>query len=163
MTRCAVRIVAAVAAVLALAGCGGTASVAGSSQPNASQPNAYLATGSGWVNYLQWNSAGTGTFTEDTLTGTAPDEQMTSDQTPITVVVNGSQVTFTGLQQDYGTLAGGTLMLQVLTSDGTLGTDTFTPATQGQFNQAVAARRRPTWPPCRPSASRPTWASWLAM
>lgn len=52
----------------------------------------------GWVNYLQWNSAGTGTFTEDTLTGTAPDEQMTSGQTPITVVVNGSQVTFTGLQ-----------------------------------------------------------------
>jgi hypothetical protein len=84
---------------------------------------------------------------------------MTSDQTPITVVVNGSQVTFTGLQQDYGTLAGGTLMLQVLTSDGTLGTDTFTPATQGQFNQAVAAlqslwgsRTRPlvlTWPSMR--------------
>jgi hypothetical protein len=54
MTRCAVRIVAAVAAVLALAGsgCGGTAWVAGSSQPNASQPSAYLASGSGWVNYL---------------------------------------------------------------------------------------------------------------
>jgi hypothetical protein len=52
MTRCAVRIVAAVAAVLALAGSGGTAWVAGSSQPNASQPSAYLASGSGWVNYL---------------------------------------------------------------------------------------------------------------
>ena len=38
------------------------------SQPNASQPNAYLATGSGWVNYLQQNS--TGTLTEDTLSGT---------------------------------------------------------------------------------------------
>ena len=98
---------------------------------------ARLATGSGWVNYLQWNSTGSGSLTADTLTGTPPAEQVASNQTPITVSVNGSEVTFSGLKYDNGTLSDGTLTLQVLNSDGTLGTDQFTPATQDQFNQAA--------------------------
>ncbi len=65
---------------------------------------------------------------------------MSSSQTQITVYVNGSEVTFSGLSRDTGILAAnGQLTLQVLDPDGTLGTDTFTPATQDQFNQAVAA------------------------
>ena len=123
----------------ALAGCSSAvhAGAANTSTPNASLANAYLATGTGWVNYLQWNSSGSGSLTDDSLSGTAPNEQVTSSQTPITAFVNGSEVTFTGLQQDNGTLANGTLTLQVLNPDGTLGTDTFTHATQGQFNAAV--------------------------
>jgi hypothetical protein len=61
-----------------------------------------------------------------------------SNQTPITVSVNGSQVDFSGLNPQYGTLNGSTLTLQVLASDGRLGTDTFTPASQDDFNKAVA-------------------------
>ena len=76
--------------------------------------------------------------TADTLSGTAPNEQVSSDQTPITASVNGTEITFTGLTEDTGTLANGTLTLQVLGSDGTLGTDTFTPATQDQFNRAAS-------------------------
>jgi len=131
---------------LALAGCGTMehpfgqpASPGGNSQPDASLANAYLATGSNWVNYLQWSNQGVGSLTDDTLSGTAPDEQVSSSQTPLTVSVNGSEVTFSGLTPDTGTLASGTLTLQVLDPDGTLGTDTFTPATQDQFNQAVVA------------------------
>jgi hypothetical protein len=67
---------------------------AGNSTPDASMANAYLASGSNWVNYIQWNSTGTGSLTDDTITGTAPDEQVSSDQTPITAYVNGSEVTF---------------------------------------------------------------------
>lgn len=45
---------------------------------------------------------------------------------------------FPGLTQDTGTLANGTLTLQVLNSQtGTLGTDMFTPATQDDFNKAA--------------------------
>jgi hypothetical protein len=132
------------ALAVALAACGGTTSFghpqapANSSQPNASLANAYLDTGSGWVNYIQWNTSGSGSLTDDTISGTAPDEQISSDQTPITVYVNGSEVTFDGLNPQNGTLANGTLALQVLAPDGTLGTDTFAPATQGEFNQSVA-------------------------
>jgi hypothetical protein len=136
------RAAVALITMAALAGCGSAAHLAGNpsstQQPNAQAPNAYLATGSGWINYLQWDSQGTGSLTDDTLTGTAPDEQVSSNQTPITVYVNGSEVTLSGLNPDTGTLANGTLTLQVLNPDGTLGTDTFTPATQDQFNQAVA-------------------------
>ncbi len=109
-----------------------------SAAPNAQLANAWLATGSNWVNFIQWNSSGVGSLTDDTLTGTPPDEQVSSSQTPITASVNGSEVTFTGLQQDTGTLAGGQLSLQVLQSDGSLATDTFSPATQDQFNSAAS-------------------------
>ena len=131
-------------ALASITACGSVASLTNpvgspsSQQPNAQAANAYLATGSNWVNYLQWSNQGVGSLTDDTLSGTAPDEQVSSSQTPLTVSVNGSEVTFSGLTPDTGTLANGTLTLQVLDPDGTLGTDTFTPATQDQFNQAVA-------------------------
>jgi hypothetical protein len=132
----------ALAAVALTAACSGSpaVSLAGSSgggNTNASLANAYLASGSGWVDYLQWNSTGSGSLTDDTLTGSPPNEQVSSGQTSITAYVNGSEVTFTGLQQQNGTLTNSTLTLQVLQPDGTLGTDTFTPATQNQFNAAV--------------------------
>lgn len=112
----------------------------GSGSPGAgAPPNDYLAVGNGWVNYLQWDSGGTGTFTNEQLTGTPPDETVQDNQNPITVSVNGSQVEFTGLAVQTGTLGGGTLSLQVLNSDGTLGTDTFTPAAANAFNKAVNA------------------------
>ena len=124
----------ATALALVLAACGAT-SPGGPGAP----PNDYLATGSGWVDYIQWDASGTGTFTEETLTGTAPNETVQSSRTPISVTVNGTSVDFTGLSQQQGTLSDGTLTLQVLASDGTLGTDTFTPAGQDTFNQAVGA------------------------
>jgi hypothetical protein len=123
---------------LLLAGCSSLGTSGAAHQPNAQLANAYLASGATWVNYIQWNTSGVGTFTADTLTGTAPNEQVSSDQTPITASVNGGEITFTGLQQDTGTLANGTLTLQVLSHGGTLGTDTFSPATQDQFNQAAS-------------------------
>ena len=175
-----------VGAVLLLAGCSAPGT-SGSSGGNSSLANAYLATGCDLGQLLQWNTSGVGTFTADTLTGTAPNEQVSSDQTPITASVNGSEVTFTGLTQDAGTLANGTLSLQVLDQQtGVLGTDTFTRATQDQFNQAAlklsnqagtdnsaavqaqqwprkrprtrrpSSRRRRIWPPCRASALPPT-------
>jgi hypothetical protein len=113
------------------------ACASGTAGTNASLANAYLATGLTWVDYLQWNSSGVGSLTDDTLTGSSPDEQVSSAQTPITAYVNGSEVTFTGLQQQNGTLANGQLTLQVLDADGTLTTVVFTPASLGQFNAAV--------------------------
>ena len=62
---------------------------------------------------------------------------MSSEQTQISVSVNGSEVTISGLRQPNGTLANGTLTLQVLNPDGTLGTNMFKSATQDQFNKAV--------------------------
>jgi hypothetical protein len=136
------RLLITLAVAAAIAGCsvptaGHLTAPSTSSQPNVQAVNAYLATSSGWVNYLQWDSQGTRSFTNDTMSGTAPDEQVSSDQTPITVYVNGSEVTLDGLNPDTGILANGTLTMQVLDLDGTLGTVTFTPATQDQFNQAV--------------------------
>lgn len=132
----------ALAAVALTAACSGSpaVSLAGSSgggNTNASLANAYLASGLTWVDYLQWNTSGVGSLTDDTLTGTAPAEQVSSSQTPITAYVNGSEVTFTGLQQQNGTLANGQLTLQVLDADGTLTTVVFTPASLGGFNKAV--------------------------
>lgn len=134
------RAVLAGCAIMALVSCSTTHSSypANSSQPDASLANAYLDTGSGWVAYIQWNRSGSGSLTKDTIAGTAPDEEVLSSQVSVEVFVNGSEVTFAGLSPENGTLVGGTLTLQVLEPDGTLGTDTFTPAAQGQFNQSVA-------------------------
>ena len=118
---------------LGLAACGGSS--AGSGAP----PNNYLATGAGWADYIQWDNSGTGTLTSETLTGTAPQETVQSNRTPITVTVNGSQVDFVGLNPQYGTLSNNVLSLQVQNPDGTLGTDTFNPAGQDAFNKAVSA------------------------
>jgi len=123
----------AIPLVLIVAACGSSSPGAGA------PPNDYLATGNGWVNYLQWDSTGTGTFTNEQLTGTAPDETVQNNQNPITVAIKGSQVDFTGLSVQTGTLSDGTLSLQVLNSDGTLGSDTFTPAGADAFNKAVGA------------------------
>jgi trimeric autotransporter adhesin len=136
----------AAAALLAMAGCGSASPLASSSQaaltssPDAGPADSYLATGSGWVNYIQWDSTGTGTLTADTLTGTAPDEQVSSSQSSIVVTIDGSSVDISGLSSaKYGTLSSGKLTLQVLASNGTLVTDTFTPAGQSAFNSAVQA------------------------
>src|SRR5580692_3670941 len=104
------KLAVAGALCLALAGCGamthplGQPAVTGSSQPDASMANAYLAGGSDWVDYIQWDSTGTGSLTDDTITGTAPDEQVSGSQTPVTAYVNGSEVTFSGLNPENGTL-----------------------------------------------------------
>jgi len=120
---------------------GGTSQAAnqGTSGPGAGPADSYLATGQGWVDYIQWDATGTGTLTEDTLLGAAPQEAVISRQFPITVTINGSSVDISGLNEaKYGTLSGGTLTLQVLNQNsGQLGSDTFTAAGQDAFNAAV--------------------------
>ena len=144
------RAAGAAALALALAGCAstspstgtgiGTGQAGAAGGADAGPADSYLATGSGWVDYLQWDATGSGMLTEDTLTGTVPQERVSSSQSPITVTVDGSSVDISGLSSArYGSLSGGSLTLQVLQAGGTLGTDTFTAAGQSAFNGAVQA------------------------
>ena len=48
---------------LLLAGCSSLGTSGAAHQPNAQLANAYLASGATWVNYIQWNTSGVGTFT----------------------------------------------------------------------------------------------------
>src|SRR5215471_12671891 len=128
---------ASVGATLAVAACSGS-----------SGPASYLASGSSYVDFIQWeNTSGSnvqGTMTEDTVSGTAPQESVSANRYPFTGTINGSSVTltFSGLLVSstiYGTLNGGTLTLQVPQSNGTIQPGTMSQADTGAYNSAVAA------------------------
>jgi len=127
---------AAAITVLAIAACG------------SSGPASYLASGSSYVDFIQWEttsgSSVQGTMTVDTASGTAPAETISASRYPFTGTINGSSVTFTfsGFLTSgtiYGTLNGGTLPLQVPQSDGSIQAGTLTQSDTSTYNSAVTA------------------------
>jgi hypothetical protein len=95
---------------------------------------------------LQWsNNHGnlTGTFTESKLSGSAPNEAVSSDNAALTGTLNGSAITLNAsvlffTQQLSGTLSGSTLTLNVPQSDGSLRAATCQAGTLQQWNLLVA-------------------------
>src|SRR5215472_5984920 len=134
-------VLASAVAALAVPGCGSSGG-----------PASFVGSNSTEVVYLQWqqSSSGdlTGTITDDQLTGTPPDESLSTDTASFTGNVSNGSVSITaegflGINATLtGTLSGGTLSLQVPASDGTIQTDTFNSAGVSTFNADVAGLRR---------------------
>ena len=159
--------VGAVVGVILILGNGGSrpTTVSGNVTPAAASPNAqrvvtagptpttsttepavgsgYLAVGTGWVAFLQWNDqAGllSGTSQLVTTTGTPPNESTSTQTTSFTGSVHGSQiaVSFNGKPQTFGTIANGSVTLDTPQSDGTLAPITFRAASANSYNKAVS-------------------------
>jgi hypothetical protein len=150
-------LVAALAAAVLLVGCG-----------NSGGPAAYIGAGRTEAVYIQWqeSSSGhlTGTITDDQLTGTPPDEAVSTNSASFAGDVSGGAVSITasgflGITATLtGTLSGSTLILQVPASDGTIQTASFGQTDASAFNADVrvlhraAARQRSS---ARPAGRSP--------
>lgn len=104
----------------------------------------YLATDSGDVIFIQWTQSGTsvnGTAEVDTLSGTPPNQSVSTKTINVTGQLQGSTITlsFNGGTEVFGTLSGGSFTVNFPQTDGSLAPVTFTSATATQFNQALAA------------------------
>jgi hypothetical protein len=104
----------------------------------------YLASGSNWAMFIQWNVNGShlsGSAQYDKLKGTAPNESLTNSTIPVTGEVKGSKISlsFEDAPSVFGTYSGGNFAINIPQSDGSLAAATFRSATPSQFNEAVAA------------------------
>lgn len=138
-----------VAAGMALSGCSRPSRAP--STANATNPpietsqTTFICSDSTAANLLQWSNdhgALTGSFTESRLSGSAPNEVVSSDNAAMTGTLNGSAITlnvsvlfFT--QPLSGTLVGSTLTLNMPQSDGALQAATCQAATLQQWNELV--------------------------
>lgn len=104
----------------------------------------FLATDSGDVIFIQWTQSGTavnGTAEGDTLSGTPPNQSVSTKTITVTGQDQGSTValSFYGGTEVFGTLSGGSFTVNFPQQDGSLAPVTFTSATATQFNQTLAA------------------------
>jgi len=76
---------------------------------------------------------------DDEVTGTAPSEQVSSNDYTVTGTLTGEQIilSLAGGPQVYGTFSNNVLTLNLPNNNGTLLAATFNPATPTDFNQAV--------------------------
>ena len=141
----------AIAAGLLAACATGTAATSstsqGSSQPPATTAppvgSGYLATGSNFMEFIQWNDNGgnlVGSLQAVSTSGQSPNLTTTSDRGSVTGSLNGSSLSlsFDGGAPAFGTLSGGSFTLNIPQSDGTLAPVTFQGATAAQFNDDVS-------------------------
>lgn len=138
--------------IAALCGCGSAAlppaasllSPAATSQaPVSTGQTTYICSGSSQATLLQWtddNGDLSGTYTYSYLTGTAPQEQVSSSNGNLSGTLNGTAITLDiGFQQPmYGSLSGGTLTLNVPQSDGSYQPGTCTSGTLSAWNSVVS-------------------------
>ena len=92
--------------------------------------------------FVQWTINGgvvSGTMDDDEVTGTAPSEQVSSNDYTVTGTLTGEQIilSLAGGPQVYGTFSNNVLTLNLPNNNGTLLAATFNPATPTDFNQAV--------------------------
>jgi hypothetical protein len=104
----------------------------------------YLAHASNGVIFIQWTQSGTsvnGTAEVDTLSGTPPNQSVSTKTINVTGQLQGSTITlsFNGGTEVFGTLSDGSFTVNFPQSDGSLGPVTFTSATASDFNQALSA------------------------
>lgn len=104
----------------------------------------YLATGSGYAAFIQWNrqaSGGvSGTLQLATTSGQPPSEQRSTDTISVLGSIHGSSisVSFDGHPQTFGTITNGSFTLDLPQTDGSLGAVTFNRATASDFNLALS-------------------------
>lgn len=104
----------------------------------------YMCAGGQSATLLQWtNSNGdlSGTYTESKVTGTAPAEQVSSQNGHLSGTLNGPDISLTlGLfsQPLMGTLNSGTLTLNLPQSDGSFQSANCASGTLGQWNSEVS-------------------------
>jgi hypothetical protein len=135
-----------------LLGCGLALTACSSSSGQAS----YLYAGSSDVLFVQWQPGPDsgdiqGTLTEDTVTGTAPEQSVSVTSVPITGTRAGSSVTIrsTGLLSALfgsgtltGTVSGNMLTFNVVTASGSIQHGELAEAGTSAYNTAVAALYR---------------------
>lgn len=106
--------------------------------------NGYLSSSSNEAIFIQWNQSGgsvSGTAQDDWITGTAPNQSLSTK----TIVVSGQQngrtisLSFDGNTEEFGTISGGSFTLNFPQSDGSLAPVTFQQSSTSSFNSAVAA------------------------
>jgi hypothetical protein len=99
------------------------------------------------VVFTQWQTGSgnsvQGMLTDDTLSGAAPGETVSTQTAPFTGIINGSSVSLTfkvlfASGTVYGTLNGTTLTLQIPQPGGEFQAVTLTAAQVGEYNTAVA-------------------------
>lgn len=107
----------------------------------------YLNSGAQAVTYLTWQADSTGTLSgtldSAAVTGTAPSETVVPHvNQPVFGQVSGSTISLqVDGHTDTGTLAGGTLTLNVVQQDGSIAAVSFTSATPDRYNAALASLR----------------------
>lgn len=121
-----------------------SAAVASDTPTAAPVGSGFVATGSGYVMFIEWHKQGTtvsGTTQYDYAEGTAPNAKVSSQTNSVTGDVNGTQISlsFDGDAPTFGTFAGQSFTIDFPQPDGSLGPVTFDAASASQFNQALAA------------------------
>lgn len=104
----------------------------------------YLATGDGWVAFLQWNDqegAVSGTLETVTTTNSPPNEKTQADTSNVAGSIKGSSISlsFDGSPDQFGTVYGGSFTINVPQADGSLAAITFHAATAQDYNNALSA------------------------
>jgi hypothetical protein len=104
---------------------------------------AFLYTGAGFVDYLQWQDAQepvSGTLNDNRLTGTPPTQKVQSSTSDFTMTIRGSTVAINiNGTQSYGALHGDNLSINFSQADGTIAGSTWTRATPSDYNAALQA------------------------
>jgi hypothetical protein len=99
------------------------------------------------ADFLQWTDNGgavAGTLQEDTLTGSAPNEDLSTATVTVAGQIQGSKISVS-LNSDtsvFGTYSNGTVTLNIPQNSGTLAAVTFRTAPPSAFNLAVSAIQR---------------------
>ena len=104
----------------------------------------YLAAGSSYVIFIQWNDNGgsvNGSAQVLTMKGQPPNESTSSDTIPVSGTLYGSTISISinSNPLQFGTITGGSFVLDFPQSDGTLAPVTFTAASAAAYNRAVNA------------------------
>lgn len=104
----------------------------------------FICSGPSSASLLQWqddNGYLSGSYEYSSISGQAPQEQVTSDQGDLTGTLNGNAISLTiGLQEPlYGTLDAGQLTLNIPQADGSFQAGTCNSGSLSGWNSAVAA------------------------
>lgn len=120
-------------------------SAAGSSRSTSNPPtgSGYLATGSGYVMFLQWNDANgslDGTLQAVQESGDPPNETTFSNTISVTGTITGSSLSLSvgSSPLQFGTVSNGSFTIDIPQNNGTLAGVTFSSASASSYNRAVA-------------------------
>lgn len=107
----------------------------------------YLNSGPYGIAFLQWQTDGggdlQGTIDMATVSGTAPNESVSTASSSFSGQISGSSVTLNiGGHTDYGTVTDGTLTLNVRQTDGRIQPVVYRRASPADYNKALAAVNR---------------------
>ncbi len=130
----------------ALSGAHHTQTAASSSSATTAPPvgSGYVATGSDFVDFIQWNDNDgklTGTAQSVTTSGQTPNMTTAGNSINVTGTISGSSISlsFNYGTLTFGTLSGGSFTLDFPQSDGSLAPVTFTSASATRFDQDLAS------------------------